>query len=186
MAELNHKQIASLVEKVKSGDSQAFADLYSQTYQKVYYFALSILKDEHMAEDALQESYIKVLNNIDSLKENRLFVAWLNRITYNVCMRMIEKNKAEQGYDEAVESIADESIENNPLLRTIRSEESSELMRHILKLPEGHRAVLILKYYSNFKTEEIAEALDIPPGTVKSRIHSAKQMLRDSMSVERR
>lgn len=82
--------------------------------------------------------------------------------------------------------MADESIEMNPLLRTLRNEENAELMRHILKLPETHRAVLILKYYNNFKTEEIAEAMEIPPGTVKSRIHTAKQMLRDSMTVERR
>ena len=186
MAELNHKKIASLVERIKAGDSQAFADIYSQTYQKVYYFALSLVKDEHLAEDALQETYIKVLNSIDTLKDNKLFVAWLNRITYNICMRQLEKRREELGYEDEAEKLVSQDDDTNPLLYSIKSEENSELMRHILKLPESHRAVIILKFYNDMKTEEIAETLDIPPGTVKSRIHSAKKMLRESMSNEER
>ena len=91
MEKLNHGQIAKLVERSKNQDSAAFTELYQMLYQKVYFFALSLTKNENMAEDAVQESFMGALSSLGSLKDNKLFVAWLNKITYNVCMAALSK-----------------------------------------------------------------------------------------------
>ena len=93
MADLDYQYIASLVERTKNNDSDAFAELYVATYQRQYYFAYNYLRDEYLAQDALQEAYILVLKNIFSLKDSSLFISWLNQITFRICFNMQKKQK---------------------------------------------------------------------------------------------
>ena len=80
MSVLDYQYIAKLVTRTMTGDSDAFAELYAATYQRLYHFAYHYLKDEYLAQDALQETYILVLKNIHSLKNPELFISWLNQI----------------------------------------------------------------------------------------------------------
>ena len=182
MPAYNYQKVSELVHLVKLKDGQAFADLYSMTYQRVYFFSMSILRDEHLAEDAVQETYIRALKSKDSLHDDKLFIAWLNKITYSICLRILSKRKNDQSFDEIENQIEDTGQSQDPLLKAVESESHRNLMRHILDLPDSYKAVILMKYYENMKLNEIAVALDIPPGTVKSRIHTAKKMLRDAIS----
>ena len=83
--ELDYDYIAKLVRKTQEGDSDAFAELYTATYQSQYRFAYQYVKDPYLAQDILQEVYILVLKNLDTLKNPRLFVSWLHQITFRIC-----------------------------------------------------------------------------------------------------
>ena len=80
METLDYKHIANLVSRAQSGDSNAFAELYAATYQRQYLYAYRYLKDEFLAQDALQETYILALKNLIKLKDPTLVISWLNQI----------------------------------------------------------------------------------------------------------
>jgi len=182
MSAYNYKKISLLVDRVKERDAQAFADLYGMSYQKVYYLALSLLRDTQLAEDAVQETYIRVFNSISSLHDNRMFIAWLNKITYSVCMRILSGRRIDSDLDEIEEKVTDSNMDQDPLISTVKNESRRTLMKEILALPDLYKAVILMKFYENLSIDEISEALDIPPGTVKSRIHTAKGILKKNIS----
>lgn len=113
---LDHMYIAALVTRIQNNDSNAFAELYALTYQKEYNFACNYLKDPVLAQDALQETYIRAYKNIARLKEARLFVSWLHSINFRVCYTMLEKKKntLENLGDESYHNIVDSNPSNNP------------------------------------------------------------------------
>lgn len=174
---LNHTKIGSLVTRIKEKDSQAFTSLYEQTYQTLYYLALSILKNEQDAQDAVQESYIKILAAIDTLTDTKLFIAWANRITYNVSLRILEKRRDIPMSDEVFSKVLDEKDENNPLASSIKNEKNRTLMKLVNELNTELRTTIILKYFEDMKINEISLIMDCPVGTVKSRLNTAKKQL---------
>ena len=76
------KYLAYLARFIRKRDKEAFAELYNYTHKKIDQYALQFLKDPHLAQDAVQEIYILIYKNIDSLKEDSLFLSWMNQITY--------------------------------------------------------------------------------------------------------
>ena len=96
MKELDIPFIAKLVVRARANDSDAFAELYALTYRKVYNYTRHYLRDDYLAQDAMQEVYILALKNIKKLNDPNLFVAWLNRISFNVCYDMTKKQNTKQ------------------------------------------------------------------------------------------
>ena len=94
MKELNTGYIAGLVLRARQDDSDAFAELYAMTYNKVYNYARHYLRDDFLAQDAMQEVYILALKNLSKLNDPTLFIAWLNRIAFHVCFDMSKKLKS--------------------------------------------------------------------------------------------
>ena len=94
--ELDYDYLAKLVECTQMGDSDAFAELYTATYQKQYRFAYQYTKDSYLAQDILQDVYILVLKNIHTLKNPRLFVSWLHQITFRICFDTTQKMKRQE------------------------------------------------------------------------------------------
>lgn len=93
MSALDYNYIAKLVSQAQTGDSDAFAELYAATFQRQYHFACCYLKDEYLAQDALQETYILALKNLSKLKDPSLVVAWLNQINFRVCYNLHKKQQ---------------------------------------------------------------------------------------------
>ncbi|MDI9517998.1 MAG: RNA polymerase sigma factor [Bacillota bacterium] len=181
MAELNHKQIAKLVKQTKDGDSDAFTKLYEMTYQKVYFFSLYLTKNETLAQDVVQETFIDALKYLDTLKNNKAFVAWLNKINYSTALRILKKEKNISLTDEYLYNIPDTSESSYPMEMIIKDDQRNEVLQCIATLPYGLRAVIILKYYHDMKDREIALILDCPVGTVKSRLNTARRMLKEQL-----
>ncbi|NLC96354.1 MAG: sigma-70 family RNA polymerase sigma factor [Erysipelotrichaceae bacterium] len=181
MSNLNHKQIAKLVKKVKEGDSNSFAKLYELTYQKVYFFSLYLTKNETLAQDVVQETFIYALKQINTLKDDKLFVAWLNRINYTTALKILEKEKNISLSEEDLYSIPDHNPNSNPMKKIVVDSEKEEILSAISTLPYGLRAVIIMKYYHDMKNKEIAMALDCPVGTVKSRLNTARNLLKHKL-----
>ncbi len=178
----NEQELLKAVKDLKSGDKSALDVLYKLTYKKVYFFSLSITNDSEITKDIVQEIYLLVLKYINSLKDEKLFIAWLNKITYNTTIKELEKankrpiNISEQ---ELQLKLIDE---NNPMIIYIENESVIEIMKSILGLKEKYRTVIMLKYIENYSIKEIAEILDCPEGTVKSRLNAAKLALKKELS----
>lgn len=192
MSALDYSYMADLVVRAQSGDSDAFAELYAATYQKQYHFAYSYLKDEYLAQDALQETYIIALKDISKLKDPMLVVAWLNQINFRICFQLHKKQKrydAEMNVygerdssdpDAPASSRADSHpspASDNPEEMVVRVDSREYIMNQILKLPFTEAQVIILKFYRNLKHDEIATLMDISRSSVKRYLNSGKAHL---------
>lgn len=192
MSALDYNYMADLVVRAQGGDSDAFAELYAATYQKQYHFAYSYLKDEYLAQDALQETYIIALKDISKLKDPMLVVAWLNQINFRICFQLHKKQKR---YDaEMIEYSKDDtaaqrvsasshggarpsSVARSPEDMVVRIDSREYIMNQIMKLPFTEAQVIILKFYRNLKHDEIAELMDISRSSVKRYLTSGKAHL---------
>lgn len=190
MVVLDYNYLADLVVNAQNGDSDAFAELYAATYQKQYHFAYSYLKDEYLAQDALQETYILALRNLSKLRDPMLLIAWLNQINFRVCFHMYKKqeryNEELIGFD--VRSETESSTDQNtpPQIDftvssaedlVVRVDSQEYLLNQILNLPFTESQVILLKFYRDLKHDEIADLMDISKSTVKRYLKSGKEHL---------
>ncbi len=176
-----YKDIAVIVAKVKDKDADAFVDLYNNMYQQVYFLALSIVKDQYLAQDVVQETFINVYNSIHTLNNNMTFIAWIDRITYNCALKMIAKSGEISLDNEVVENVFSAASREEPLDLILSKEKSQTMMDLILELSPEYRTTLILKYYEGMKLEEIASCMECSVGTVKSRLSRGKSALRKNI-----
>lgn len=177
MRKMDFKKMAELVVKVKEHDADAFVELYNYMYQDVYFLALSIIKDEYLAQDAVQETFIKVYKSIDTLNSDISFIAWINRIAYNYSLKTLQKNGEIPLENETMEQEY-MGTDEEPLEAILSKEKTKELMGLILELPPEYKVTMILRYYDDMKMEEIASCLECSVGTVKSRLNRGKNVLR--------
>ena len=190
MATLDYNYVADLVVNAQTGDSDSFAELYAATYQRQYHFAYTYLKDEYLAQDALQETYIIALKNLSKLKDPMLLIAWLNQINFRVCFHLQKKRKrydAElidyDSTDEETDSIQTDLAPHmtqrniNPEDLVVRIDSKEYIMNQILKLPFTEAQVVILKYYQELKVGEIARLMDMSRSSVNRYLSSGKTHL---------
>jgi len=188
MSELNVTYLAGLVIRAKTNDSNAFAELYALTYNKVYNYARHYLRDDFLAQDALQEIYILALKNLKKLNDPLLFIAWLKRISFNVCYDMSNQLKLTSNHvnDPALlEIICDEHIYSNPEDNMLKKDEVKRLNEALDTLPFNMKQVLIMRYFNEMKLEDIASALEISRSSVKRYIASGQDKLRKIMKGRR-
>lgn len=180
MKDLNHLYIAGLVLCAQQGDNDAFAELYALTCNKVYNFCRHYLRDDHLAQDALQEVYISVLHNIQKINDPTLFIAWLNRISFNICYDMTRKNI---NWDdifklEIIELLQDKHPDSNPEVKAQRSDEIHRIHQAVESLPFHQREVITMRYFNNMKIHTIANTLDISRSSVKRYIAAGLKALK--------
>jgi len=183
MAVLDLQYIAKLATHAKMGNSDAFAELYAATYQKEYAFAYRYLKDQYLAQDAIQETYILAFKNIMDLKDPNLFVSWLNRICFRTCFDIHRKNdlyhnEMAEYNDEMAEHIDSRRSEKSVEEQVITIDEKSYIARQILSLPLSESQAIILRYYHNMKLDDIASLMGISRSSVKRYIKSGLARLK--------
>lgn len=184
METLDYKYIAKLVRHAQIGDSDAFAELYAATYQRQYLFAYHYLKDEFLAQDALQETYILALKNLSKLKDPTLVISWLNQINFRICYNLNKKQKRYKQEllipdDELLH--AEENHENgyssSPEDHVVRIDSQEYLINQILNLPFTESQVILLRYYRDMKLDEIARVMDISRSSVKRYLNAGRKRL---------
>lgn len=158
---------ALLVLAAQGGDKQAFNQLCELHYQASYRFAYKLCQSPQDAGDITQEVWSKVAKDIRSLLEPGAFKAWLFRAIYRRFIDVIRRQYKEQGIAEA------------PLVaaQPISLEQSLDMLSLIARLPWGERHTVYLFYLEELAISDIAVVLDIPQGTVKSRLHKARRRL---------
>lgn len=181
MAELDYEYLSDLVKKSQSGNSDAFAEIYAATYKKQYHYTYHYVKDAYLAQDILQEVYILALKNIKKLKNPRLFVSWLNQITFRVCFNTCKKQQqqAAELSNHAIDQIDlfNNSSEGSPEQQFALKIANQELMETILSLPPSDSQAVIMKYYNDMTLEEIASAMDCSRSTVKRYLAHGRKRL---------
>ncbi len=181
MAQLDYQYIGELVRQVQQGDSNAFAELYAATYQKQYFAAYKYLKDEFLAQDALQETYITALKNIHSLRDPKLFISWLNQINFRTCFKLNEKQKQynlEMAEYNSGDFTLHADIGENPESAVIQIDEERFIARQVLDLPFSESQALLLRYYNNLTIEETAEIMGCSKSSVKRHTASGLERLK--------
>ncbi|MGD6819200.1 RNA polymerase sigma factor SigW [Metabacillus sp. 84] len=180
--------VKNRIREVIKGDQNAFAEIVDIYKDKIYHLCYRMLGNSHEAEDIAQEAFIRAYVNIHRYDLDKKFSTWLYRIATNLSIDRIRKKKpdyyldAEIGgtdgltmYSQVAADIAlpEEEVETLELQEMIQKE--------ILKLPEKYRSVIVLKYIDELSILEISEILEIPAGTVKTRIHRGREALRKQL-----
>jgi len=165
-----------LLTKIQNGDKDAFRELYDRYIDGALRVATAVTKSKHSAADAVQETFIRIYNNINSFDGNRPFSPWFYRILINECRRFFSKK--ESSIDPV--DYLDNTI-NHSYNETYSFEEYQELYNSITDLDEIYKISIILKYLRGFAEKDIAEILDININTVKSRLFKGRQKLKNQL-----
>ncbi len=180
---------ARLISESLSGRSAAFGILVRRYQDRLYNTVYRLLGNSEDAQDVVQESFISAYQSLDSFKGDAKFFTWLYRIAMNAAISLKRKKKAtvslETGskHDLAIDPL-DQSLDNQPGDAMERQEEEDRLQAALDKLSPEHKSVIVLKDIEDMKYEEIAEVLEVPIGTIRSRLHRARLELRDLLEPD--
>jgi RNA polymerase sigma-70 factor, ECF subfamily len=181
---------ASLVQRARRGDEQAFATLYQLHKKRVYSVCLQMTRDIADAEDLTQEAFLQVFRSVNSFRGDSAFSTWLYRIAVNTVLMKLRRRKAPPSVslDEPV------SADSPSLKREIGKADPNlsgvvdriALRRAVEELPAGCRQVFDLHEVEGFQHHEIAQLLECSIGNSKSQLHKAKMKMRDALFPKRR
>jgi len=183
-----------LVRRCQAGQRRAFRQLVERYQRKVYGIAWSFVRNRDDAMDLTQEVFLKVHRNLDGFHGSARFYTWLYRIAVNVCIdhlrrRRRARDEAEYDdrldHDEASETDGDALVGRHPAANPERAARVAELARRVQQamagLSDAHREILVLREIEGLSYEELAEVLQIPKGTVMSRLHHARRNVRKQL-----
>jgi len=169
-----------LVRRARDGDREAFDVLAGGAIDRLHAIARLILRDADLAQDATQDALVRAWRDLPSLRDMERFDAWLHRLIVRACADIGRRRRRwraevtlvtrEPSEPDATKSLADRDL----------------LERALRRLSDGQRTVLVLTYYAGLSQREVADALDIPPGTAKSRVHYALEALRAALAADER
>jgi RNA polymerase sigma-70 factor (ECF subfamily) len=171
---------ASLVRQCLAGDARAF-DAIVRKYQKpLYHLALRMVRDRDDAMDIVQGVFVKVYQKLDSYDERREFFSWIYRITINESINFSNRARRNEEYQSG------ESVVLAPTQESVRSAAalSAEIAGAIEMLKPDYRMVIVLKHYHDMSYQEMADVIGVPEKTVKSRLFTARQLLKDILTAK--
>lgn len=171
-----------LVTRAQSGDRNAFSELVRTHAQGVLNVVYRMCGDMQVAEDAAQDTFIQAWLRLQSYRPQASLRNWLYRIAVNTAIDMLRKEK--RILPGAVEDLSLKDSEPGPETLVANSEQTEMVQEAVLALPDASRAVLVLREFESLSYQEIAEALDIPVGTVMSRLNYARKLLREKLEVK--
>lgn len=171
---------AELVELARSGDREAFAVLAGGSVDRLYAVARLILRDAELAEDATQEALVRAWRDLPSLRDAERFDAWLYRLIARACADIGRRRRRWRA--EARILVAERTEPDSASTLANRD----ELERGLRRLTPAQQAILVLHFYVGLSPSEAADALDIPVGTAKSRLHYALEALRAAIQADER
>lgn len=174
-----------LIEAIRAGDPTAYRGLVERYQGRVYGLMCGMVKDREEARDLTQEVFIKAYKNLDRFRLESSFYTWIYRIGMNLAidhLRKFSKRRASE-YDDGIASrdadggLAEGHTRGDPGRSLERKQLNETIMSALQKLSEDHRQVILLREVEGLSYKEIAEALEIPEGTVMSRLYYARRRL---------
>lgn len=163
-----------IIEKILSGDEEAFAETVKIYLNQIYNFVFHLVGDRDAAEDLAQETFVKTWKNLKHFDQKRSFKTWIFTIAKNTALDWLKKKKEipfskftdEEG-ESWLENVADENILPDEIIA--QGDLAEDLEKILEKIPIHYRAILLLHYKEDFTLHEIAEILSEPYNTIKSR-----------------
>ncbi len=175
------ERINGLIVQLRNGDKSAFDEFYKLTSPKAYFIALKITRNEHDAEDVLQESYIKALEKLDEIDVSQNAMNWFFKIVSNKSKDLIKSNTPvvfESEDENFFEDIPEDKAEFCPEENLNQEELRLEVMAAIDELTDEKRACIMMMYFGEMSVKEIAESIEVPESTVKNRLYTARKDLK--------
>lgn len=160
------------VKQLRKGNEESFNAIYHETKHAVYAMVLPILKDSSLAEDAMQDTYIKMIEKIDQYNPKYKFINWLLTIAKNIAIDMLRKQK----------ETAIDSQENLDLFISQESSVEKQMITeyYLSLLPDEEKQIVLLKVVGDLKHKDIAKILDKPIGTITYLYQKALTTIKDS------
>ena len=172
-----------LVSRAKQGDKDAFTTLVVRYGDRLYSVAFRILRDSTRAEDAVQQTFLTAWRELSRLRDDDRLEAWLYRLLVNTCFAELRHTRRWQpGLRVVTDREVGPSTDDTQVSVALRD----ELERAFRRLSGEQRAVLAMHHYLGLSGEEIAETLGISAGTVRSRLHYARQQMRAAIEADSR
>ena len=177
-----------LLKNIKNGDKHSFDKLVSLHEKDVYRVCHRFFNNEEDALDATQDVFVKVYRYLDKFEERSSFTTWLYRIAANTCLTIAEnKKKEKEGLLKTMiewwNSVVSYTPEDKILEEEDRAINRKIVSESMAKVPEIYRIPLILKDMEGMSLEKISEILDVPLGTVKSRLNRGRAILHDKIAI---
>ncbi len=174
---------ALLIAETLAGRTAAFGKLVEKYQDRLYNTAVHLIGNAEDARDVVQEAFVQAYVKLDSFRGSSAFYTWLYRIAFNISAGRRRKQRPMASIDCIREQSGLEPMQNgNGPGEQIEQEERCRQVRHALKqLSDEHRKVLVLREIEGCGYETIAEILDLPIGTVRSRLHRARLQLREEL-----
>lgn len=170
------------IEQMKNGEEKGFNEVYSATYNRVYFRAKQIMKKEEDAQDLTQIVFVEAYKNIHTLQAAEALYSWLDGITYNQGMKIYRKKKDVLLTEEAegmFEVIESNDISSMPEL-TADQKATADIIKGIIEeLPELQRSAVVAYYFDGLKVEQIAEMMECSANTIKSRLNYARKYIKE-------
>jgi len=170
-----------LIQRAMAGDHDAFSELTRGVIGRLYAAALLILRDEARAEDATQEALVAAWRDLSALRDPDRFDAWIHRLLARSCYREARRGRRRWAVEMEVRPSTTVEPDHAPHLA-----DRDELERGFRRLDADQRSVIVLHYYLGLTLDEVGEALGIPPGTVRSRLHRATATMRAALDADAR
>lgn len=170
---------AELVIQAQRGDRNAFGELVCLHAQGVMNVIYRMCGNAQIAEDAAQETFIQAWLHLASYRAQTSLRNWLYRIAFNAATDILRREK--RILPNAIEDLPLRDLQPNPEALLFQTERTALIQKAILSLPDASRSVLILREYEEMSYHEIADTLDIPVGTVMSRLNYARKILKERL-----
>jgi RNA polymerase sigma-70 factor (ECF subfamily) len=166
-----------LITRAQQGDRNAFGEIVRRYYPQVVRVAYRVSGDAALAEDAAQEAFLRAWQHLPGIRVTSSFKSWVFRIAINAVMDVLRRKPEEELEEEGKTPIVDDAP--GPEMHLVQAEQAASVQEAIRSLPEGAQSVLILREYGELSYREISTALNIPVGTVMSRLSYARGRLRE-------
>jgi RNA polymerase sigma-70 factor, ECF subfamily len=171
---------AALIDLALGGDAAAFGWLVRRYQDRLYTSLVHVSGSRDEAEDVVQDAFVQAFLKLRSFERQSTFYTWLYRIAFNTAVSRRRKRRVEGSVEQVRASVGDEPADRceRPEEQVLRQERAELLARALEGLSDEHRAILILREMEGCDYEQISQILDLPVGTVRSRLHRARAHLR--------
>jgi RNA polymerase sigma-70 factor (ECF subfamily) len=177
------KDDVRLIDEALNGDSAAFGQLVTRYQDRLYNTVVHVVGSSDTAYDVVQDAFVQAYVKLDKFERASAFYTWLYRIAVNLAISRRRREKPMTSVDQVREVLGQEPTDgaDPPAAQLEQRERACQVHQALAALSEEHRTILTLREMEDFSYEQIAEILDLPVGTIRSRLHRARMQLREQL-----
>ena len=176
---------AALIDETLAGQTQAFGQLVTKYQDRLYNAMVHVLGSADDAQDIAQEAFVQAFVKLDTFKRTSAFYTWLYRIAFNRAISLRRRKRLTNSLEQARETSGEEPAgkEGSPVEYMEQQDRVAQVQAALTQLSEEHRSVLVLRDMEGLHYDEISEILNLPVGTVRSRLHRARMQMRGQLKT---